>query len=428
MIVKKLLVFILCLLPIMSLPSKEINNDSFSKEETMKETRILISGGGIAGFTLAYWLKQRGYSPIIIEKHPCLREGGYKVDVRGTALEVAKRMGIYQDLLDANVNLKKSKLVTPHLSTFEFEGDILGHCSEGDIEVNRWDLVQILSRTVGEIEVIYDDSITMIDELVHFEKGDPREFDLVIGADGLYSNVRRIAFGEDSEFLRKYGIHFCVFPSNNIFDLDHSEIVYFDRGKFVAAYAADHHSYACLAFRSEMEITSSKNLKDEFEKQFGDLGWEIPQLISAMKSCDDCYFNSIAQVRMPCWSKGRVALVGDAAHAASAMGTSLSMVGSYVLAREIEKSDGDYEIAFNKYEQSIRSFVEDAQDLAEANHQLLAGDESSMKMTLQLYLMKILPKKFIQFITKRGREQMRKVANGFALEPVAETGKSDEPT
>ena len=365
---------------------------------------------------------------IIIEKHPCLREGGYKVDVRGTALEVAKRMGIYQDLLDANVNLKKSKLVTPHLSTFEFEGDILGHCSEGDIEVNRWDLVQILSRTVGAIEVIYDDSITMIGELVHFEKGDPREFDLVIGADGLYSNVRRLAFGEDSEFLRKYGIHFCVFPINNIFDLDHSEIVYFERGKFVAAYAADHHSYACLAFRSEKGITASKNLKDEFEKQFGELGWKIPQLISAMKSSDDCYFNFIAQVRMPCWSKGRVALVGDAAYAASAMGTSLSMVGSYVLAREIEKSDGDCEIAFNKYEQSIRSFVEDAQDLAEANHQLLAGDESSTKMTLQLYLMKIFPKKFIQFITKRGREQMRKVANGFALEPVAATGKSDEPT
>jgi len=72
----------------------------------MKETRILISGAGIAGITLAHWLKQRGYSPTIVAKHPCLREGGYKVDVRGTALEVAKRMGIYQDLLDANVNLK----------------------------------------------------------------------------------------------------------------------------------------------------------------------------------------------------------------------------------------------------------------------------------------------------------------------------------
>lgn len=394
----------------------------------MREKRILISGAGIAGFTLAYWLKQQGYLPTIVEKHPNLRKGGYKVDVRGTALEVAKRMEIYQDLVDANINLEGSKLVTPNLKTFEFEGDILGHCSEGDIEVNRWDLVQILSRAVGEIEIIYDDSITMIDKVVYFERAEPREFDLVIGADGLYSNVRRLAFGEDSEFLRKYGIHFCVFPMNNIFDLDHAEIVYLDKGKFVAAYAADHHSYACLAFRSEEETLSSKNLTDEFEKEFEDLGWEIPRLIHEMKNSDNCYFNSIAQVRMPYWSKGRVVLVGDAAYAASAMGTSLSMVGAYVLAREIKESKGEYNIAFNKYEQSIRNFVEDAQDLAESNHQLLAGNESSIKMTLQVYLMRILPKKFIQFITKRGREQMRKVANSFVLEPVVTLQKSDDPT
>jgi len=382
----------------------------------MKNTRILISGAGISGFTLAYWLKKRGFSPTIIERHPNLREGGYKVDVRGTALEVAKRMGIYQDLIDVNVNLKRSKLVTPSFKVFEFEGDILGHCSEGDIEVNRWDLTQILSKAVGEMEIIYDDSITKIEEMVYFEKMEPREFDLVIGADGLHSNVRRLAFGEDAKFLRRYGIHFCVFPISNIFNLERSEIVYFDKGKLIAAYAINNHSYACLAFKSKEEVLASENLKAAFEKEYNHLGWEIPRLISAMNSADDCYFNSIAQVRMPIWSKGRVVLIGDAAHAASAMGTSLSMVGAYVLAREIEESKGDYGIAFDKYEKSIRSFVEDAQDLVESNHQLVAEEDSSMRMMFQLYLMKVLPKKFIQFITKRGREQMRKVANALILE------------
>lgn len=410
----------------MNLVPTEIKSEPFNEKVTVKDTRILISGAGIAGFTLAYWLKQHGYSPTIVEKHPYLREGGYKVDVRGTALEVAKRMGIYQDLIDANVNLERSKLVTSNLKTFEFDGDMLGYCSEGDIEVNRFDLVQILSKAVGEIEIIYDDSITKIDEMVHFEKMEPREFDLVIGADGVYSNVRRLAFGEDSNFLRKYGIHFCIFPIPNIFELERSEIVYFDKGKFIAAYAADHSSYAALAFRSEEETLPSKNLKSVFEKQFKDLGWEVPRLISAMNSSDECYFNSIAQVKMPHWSKGRVALIGDAAHATSGMGTSLSMVGAYVLAREIEVSNGDYNIAFDKYEQSIRNFVEEAQDLAESNQQLLAGKDSSIKMMLQLYLMKILPKRFIQFITKRGREQMRKVANGFTLEPVATLQKLDD--
>jgi len=87
MFVKNFLTFVLALFPIMNLASTEVEKESYSEEVTMKNTRILISGAGIAGFTLAYWLKQRGFSPTIIEKHPNLREGGYKVDVRGTALE-----------------------------------------------------------------------------------------------------------------------------------------------------------------------------------------------------------------------------------------------------------------------------------------------------------------------------------------------------
>lgn len=422
MLAKKRLNFILWLFPMVSLLAGEVDHSVFSeakprKEEIMKETRILISGAGIAGFTLAYWLKQKGYRPTIVEKHPCLRQGGYKVDVRGTALEVAKRMGIYQELLDANVNLKSSKVVTSSLSTFEFEGDILGHCSEGDIEVNRWDLVQILSKAVGEVEIIYNDSITRIDELVHFEKSEPRAFDIVVGADGVYSNVRKLTFGKDSEFLRKYGIHFCVFPMDNIFELDHAELVYFDRGKFVAAYAAEQSSYGCFAFHSEEDVTSS--IEETFEQQFAGIGWEIPMLLNTMKNSDEAYYNSIAQVRMPCWSKDNVVLVGDATHAASAMGTSLSLVSSYVLAREIDQAKGDYEMAFRQYEQAIRSFVTKAQDLAESNHQLLSGGQSPIKMTFMLYCMKLFPKKFVQFITEKGRTQMQQVANDFTLEPAS---------
>lgn len=412
--VKKILISVL--LPVMAFSTIENNETLPSEKKMMKNTKILISGAGIAGFTLAYWLKQRGFSPTIIEKHPTLRTGGYKVDVRGTALDVVKRMGIHQDLADINVNIKKSKLVTPGLKIFDFEGDILGHCSEEDIEVNRWDLIQVLSKAVGDIEIIFDDSITNIDGMVHFEKMAPREFDIIIGADGLHSNIRRLVFGEDSEFLRTYGIHFCVFPMENIFNLDRCEIVYFNNGKFVAAYAANNHSYGCLAFKSDEKSLPLVNLNAVFEEQFKELGWEIPRFVHSMNKNEGCYFNSIAQVRMASWSKGQVALIGDAAHAASAMGTSLSIVGAYVLARELEKANGDYKIAFESYEKSIRSFVENAQDLAESNQQLISGKNSSMFITFQLYLMKVLPKKFIQFITSHGRSQMKKVANGIVLE------------
>lgn len=381
----------------------------------MKNKNILISGAGIAGLTLAYWLKQRGFIPTVIEKHPFLRKGGYKVDVRGAALEIAKRMGIYQALIDENVNIERSKFVTPDLKVFEFESDLLGFCSEGDIEVNRYDLCQILSKAVGEIEIIYNDSIIQLDERVHFEKLEPREFDLVIGADGLHSKVRKLVFGEDSKFLMENGVRFCVFPISNIFGLDRSEIVYFDKGRFFAAYAVKNHSFACLAFKAEKDKLFSQNSKAVFEEHFKNSGWEIPRLISAMKESSDCYFGSTTQTRMPFWSKGRVALVGDAAYSAMGIGTSLAMVGAYVLAREIGEANGDYAVAFARYEKSIRKFVEKGQEVSQSNHAILAKSDSSWLIKCQLNLMKILPEKFIRLFTKWGRWQMKKAANAITL-------------
>jgi 2-polyprenyl-6-methoxyphenol hydroxylase-like FAD-dependent oxidoreductase len=383
----------------------------------MKNTRILISGAGIAGLTLAYWLKQYGFTPTLIEKHPFLRKGGYKVDVRGTAIEVAKHMGIHQSLIDANVNIERSQFVTSNFKIFHFDGDMLGYCCEGDIEINRWDLSQIIAEAVGEVEIIYDDSITKLDEKIHFEKGESRKFDLVIGADGINSTVRKLAFGTDAQFVREVGVHFCIFPIPNIFKLERSEILYFDKGKFVAAYAVNGHSLAAFAFKPGKDRISRENLKGLFEEQFKNLGWEIPRLVTAMKESGDCYFDRLAQVRMPTWSNGRVALVGDAAYAAAGIGTSLAMVGAYVLAREIAQANGDYMTAFARYEKSIRKFIEKGQDMSASHYQLWKGD-SSWLIKCQLYLMKVLPDKFIRFLTKRGRQRMKKTANAYTLESL----------
>lgn len=424
MFVKKILTFILALFPIINLVSTETKKELYKGTTIMKDKRILISGAGIAGFTLAYWLKQRGFNPTIIEKYPYPRGGGYKVDVRGTALEVAKRMGIYEQLLEANVNLVQSKFISSDYKVFEFDGDILGHSSQDEIEINRWDLAQILSEKIGEIEIVYGDSITKIDEsIVHFEKMEPREFDIVVGADGQYSNVRRLVFGEDSKFLKRYGIQFCVFPIPNVFELERCEIVYFDKGKLATAYAVGNYSYACLAFKSEDNILPSDNLEAVFEKQFQGLGWEVPRLLSLMKDSGECYFNSIAQVRMPYWSQGRAVLIGDAAHSVQSMGTSLAMIGAYVLAREIDESNGDHTLAFDNYENNMRKFVEAAQNLAEANQE--AFTESSIRMKIQLYLMGILPKRIIQYFTDREKKQMKEVANRLILEPILEMQRQD---
>lgn len=137
-----------------------------------------------------------------------------------------------------------------------------------------------------------------------------------------------------------------------------NKIVYFDKGKFVAAYAVNNHSFACLAFKIEKDKTCRENSKEVFEEHFKSSGWEISRLIGAMKESNDCYFGSTTQTRMPLWSKGRIGLVGDAAYSAQGIGTSLAMVGAYVLAREIGEALGDYSVAFPKYEESIRKFVE----------------------------------------------------------------------
>ncbi|MBM3183834.1 MAG: hypothetical protein FJZ64_00830 [Chlamydiae bacterium] len=380
----------------------------------MKNKNVLISGAGIAGLTLAYWLKKQGFTPTIIEKHPFLRKGGYKVDVRGAALEVAKRMGIYPSLLDENVNIQRAQFITSDHKIFELDGDILGFCSKEDLEINRFDLCQILLKAVGEIEIIFDDSITHFDEKVHFEKHKPRTFDLVIGADGAHSKVRRLAFGEDARFLMENGVRFCVFPIPNLFGLNRSEIVYFNQGKFAAAYAVNHHSYACLAFKPKKNPLFS-DAKAVFEEHFKNLGWEIPRLIQEMKANNDCYFGSTTQTRMPFWSKGNIALVGDAAYSAQGIGTSFAMVGAYILARELGRAGGDYAAAFSQYEKSMRKFVEKGQDISLANHAMLAMSDSSWLIKCQLYIMKMVPGKFLRFFTAWGRWRMKRAANAIDI-------------
>ncbi len=381
----------------------------------MQNRKILISGAGIAGCTLAYFLKKRGFSPLIIEKCPFERAGGYKVDIRGAAIEVVKRMGIYEKLLAANVNLSRSKFILPDGKIFEFDGDFLGLSSEGEIEVNRWDLIQMLTKKIGSPHIIYGDFIKKIDgKRVDFDKMDSGEFDIIIGADGQFSNVRRLAFGDDSKYLKNFHIQFCVFPIPNIFELDRCEVVYFEKGMLATAYAVKNHSYACLAFKSEDKSLSDKNRKMVFEKRFGSLGWKVPHLISLMNESDDCYFNTIAQVRMQRWSKDNVVLVGDAAYSAQGMGTSLAITGAYILARELEKAQGNFPLAFTEYEKAMRKYVEDSQKLAEGESQLFTS--SSIKLKLQLYLMKILPKKCLLYLNEKRRVKMKAVAGSLTLE------------
>ena len=187
--------------------------------------KVLISGAGPAGLTAAYWLRRYGYSPTIVERAPSLLVGGYKIDVRGAALQVLRQMGVHDAVVAAHTDMQGALLVDKEGNVINrMSGDDFGHRVGGDVEIVRGTLCQILRDHLGEVELLFGDTIQGITQSanstqVQFTKNGVREFDCVIGADGLHSNVRRIVFGEESRFLRDLGLYLCVYSVPNYLQL-----------------------------------------------------------------------------------------------------------------------------------------------------------------------------------------------------------------
>ena len=206
--------------------------------------RVLISGAGIAGLTVAYWLRRYGFTPTIVERAPSLLTGGYKIDVRGTALQVLRRMGIHDAVVAASADMQGALLVDKNGNVInEMTGDAFGHRVDEDLEIVRGTLCQVLMDHILDTEFIFDDSIRAISQSsdrvqVEFTKNSPREFALVVGADGLHSNVRAIAFGDKSRFVRDLGLYLCVYTVPNYLKLDRMEMQYSELGRVAAIWSS----------------------------------------------------------------------------------------------------------------------------------------------------------------------------------------------
>ncbi len=338
-----------------------------------KNPAILISGASVAGPALAYWLNRFGFQTTIVEKAPALREGGYAIDIRGAAQKVAARMGILQNLQQAHTQMQgmlyvdSANRVQAHITP-----EMMAGGGDPDIEFIRGDLTRLLYPLTREhTEYIWGDSITSISEqeqgvYVTFERSQPRTFDLVIGADGVHSNVRSLVFGDEAQFIQYLGYHVAIFTTANHMNLQYEERIYRMPGKIAGMYSARHNSEAkaMFYFTSPQRYQANK-LTVEQQKQivadaYAGEGWEIPRLLESMRQATDFYFDSLDLVRMDSWSRGRVALLGDAGYCASPLsgqGTSLALVGAYVLAGELKAAAGDYQTAFAHYEQEMREYV-----------------------------------------------------------------------
>jgi 2-polyprenyl-6-methoxyphenol hydroxylase-like FAD-dependent oxidoreductase len=345
---------------------------------------ILISGASVAGTTLAYWLQRRGFAVSVVERASAPRQGGYAVDVRGSAIAVLDRMGVLARARQQHCDTLGTSFLAPDGRAAATMERGFGVISAEDIEIMRGDLVQILyEASLPGVDYRFCDSIARLEPddhgvLVHFENAEPRRFDLVVGADGLHSNVRRLAFGDESQFVHHLGCYMAVFTIPNHLGLERWQHIYNVPHRVVSVKSdTGNRTLKVTVFFSSpkldydyRDIAQQKQLT---ATAFADVGWELPRITASMRAADDFYFDSTSQVRMDSWSRGRITLVGDACACPSPLagqGSSMALVGAYVLAAELAANSGAPELALANYERRARSFIEQnlkvSRDLAES--------------------------------------------------------------
>jgi 2-polyprenyl-6-methoxyphenol hydroxylase-like FAD-dependent oxidoreductase len=347
---------------------------------------VLISGGGVAGLASAYWLRRFGFTPTIVERAPQLRGGGQAIDIRGAALDVVAAMGLLDAARGLRTHIKGMSVVDAdgkEIFRTEERTATGGRTDSGDIELFRDDLCRLLfEATTGGVEYLYGDSIAAIEEngehvTVSFESGASRRFDCVVGADGVRSNVRGLAFGDEKPFLWPLGVGLALFTAPNTLGLKDWQVSFRDAESGFVIYPDRQNTalrvgvgFAALpGDDAKLDLAGQKALVAERCAIFR---WEIPRLLEAMPGAPDFYYGALAQVRMDRWSRGRVVLAGDAGYCASpfsGQGTSLALVGGYVLSRELSRAPGDIHGAFFRYETKMRPYVEANQALVDPERQ-----------------------------------------------------------
>lgn len=341
---------------------------------------ILISGIGVAGPTLAFWLLEHGFTPTLVERAESLRDGGYVIDFWGLGYDIAERMGLLPELRQVGYDVREIRFVDGDgRRVGGFGGDVFRRLTRGRyLSLPRGELVRTIVRRIDRrCETLFGDTITRIEQRadavrVEFEHRPARDFALVIGADGLHSQTRRLAFGDQDRFERSLGYEAAVFEVRGYRPrLEDVYVSYTIPGKQVARFALrDDRTLFLFVFTTaepSPEAHTTRRQKARLREAFGGAGWECPRILAALEACDALYFDRVSQIRMDTWVNGRVALVGDAAFCPSLLagqGAALAMTAAYVLAGEIARAPSQPSKALACYEQRLRPFISEKQTAA----------------------------------------------------------------
>jgi 2-polyprenyl-6-methoxyphenol hydroxylase-like FAD-dependent oxidoreductase len=342
---------------------------------------VLISGAGIAGPALAYWLLKYGFEPTIVESAPRFRDGGYMIDVWGTGYDLIERFGLMQQVRDRAYVFDKLKFVDQQGKRLSgFGGEVFRRALGGRFfSIPRGDLAHALFDSIEDrVEILYGNSIARLQPasdgvVAEFMQGEPRGFDLVIGADGLHSRVRELAFGPEAQFEKYLGFCAASFITDDYPHRDEGTYVSFAQpGRQISRYAMRGGRTAfLLVFAADntpkIAAHDTEGQKQLLRAKFGGDGWESREILARLDAADDLYFDAVSQIRMPQWSRGRVALLGDAGYCPSLLagaGSAFAMLGAYVLAGELRNAHGDPALAFAAYEAKLRGWLTKQQDAA----------------------------------------------------------------
>ena len=338
--------------------------------------KVLVSGASFAGLSTAYWMRRLGHSVTVVELAKGLRTGGTAVNIEGKTIDVVARMGILDEIRANRLSLerweyKNADDVTEGSLRTRPEG---APPADDELEIERNTLLGLLfDRVKNDVELVFDDSITELHETpasieATFRHAPPRAFDLVVGCDGLHSTVRKLWFGHEAEYTHFLEQYFCISIVDASLITPNTAQMFNVPGKGAMLNAYKDKTDIILCFVSEREIPYDH--RDEAQQrriiaeQFAGMGWRVPELLREIERSRSFYFDKLCQVRMPSWTKGRVALVGDAGYCASpaaGKGGSLAIDGAAALADALQEHPGDLARAFEAYDRSFRPFIEEVQ-------------------------------------------------------------------